>query len=157
MERYLHKKCVFILPLKNILLTYHHICVLSRKLGFFCELIRQYFSAPPLPYAVIFDFCIFLTSPASNYRQAAVGFEPTHNGFANRRLKPLGYAAALDDKIPENAFFRNRFYWISSMMALTISLMASRVWPLALFVIMEKMRSPVSVEQTPENDFTPAI
>ncbi len=25
--------------------------------------------------------------------QAAVGFEPTHNGFANRRLGPLGYAA----------------------------------------------------------------
>ena len=26
-------------------------------------------------------------------RQAAVGFEPTNNGFANRRLRPLGYAA----------------------------------------------------------------
>ena len=25
--------------------------------------------------------------------QAAVGFEPTNNGFANRRLRPLGYAA----------------------------------------------------------------
>ena len=25
--------------------------------------------------------------------QAAVGFEPTDNGFANRRLRPLGYAA----------------------------------------------------------------
>ena len=26
-------------------------------------------------------------------RKAAVGFEPTNNGFANRRLRPLGYAA----------------------------------------------------------------
>ena len=26
-------------------------------------------------------------------QQAAVGFEPTNNGFANRRLRPLGYAA----------------------------------------------------------------
>ena len=26
--------------------------------------------------------------------QAAVGFEPTNNGFANRRLRPLGYAAS---------------------------------------------------------------
>ena len=26
-------------------------------------------------------------------QQAAVGFEPTDNGFANRRLGPLGYAA----------------------------------------------------------------
>jgi hypothetical protein len=26
-------------------------------------------------------------------KQAAVGFEPTNNGFANRRLSPLGYAA----------------------------------------------------------------
>ena len=25
--------------------------------------------------------------------KAAVGFEPTDNGFANRRLRPLGYAA----------------------------------------------------------------
>ena len=25
--------------------------------------------------------------------EAAVGFEPTNNGFANRRLRPLGYAA----------------------------------------------------------------
>jgi hypothetical protein len=25
--------------------------------------------------------------------KAAVGFEPTNNGFANRRLRPLGYAA----------------------------------------------------------------
>ena len=28
-------------------------------------------------------------------KQAAVGFEPTDNGFANRRLRPLGYAARL--------------------------------------------------------------
>ena len=27
-------------------------------------------------------------------KQAAVGFEPTNNGFANRRLSPLGYAAS---------------------------------------------------------------
>ena len=26
-------------------------------------------------------------------KKAAVGFEPTNNGFANRRLRPLGYAA----------------------------------------------------------------
>jgi hypothetical protein len=26
--------------------------------------------------------------------QAAVGVEPTNNGFANRRLRPLGYAAS---------------------------------------------------------------
>ena len=28
--------------------------------------------------------------------KAAVGFEPTNNGFANRRLRPLGYAAVRD-------------------------------------------------------------
>jgi hypothetical protein len=28
-------------------------------------------------------------------QEAAVGFEPTDNGFANRRLWPLGYAAVL--------------------------------------------------------------
>ena len=27
--------------------------------------------------------------------QAAGGFEPPNNGFANRRLRPLGYAAGL--------------------------------------------------------------
>jgi hypothetical protein len=27
-------------------------------------------------------------------RKAAVGVEPTNNGFANRRLRPLGYAAS---------------------------------------------------------------
>jgi hypothetical protein len=26
-------------------------------------------------------------------KKAAVGVEPTNNGFANRRLRPLGYAA----------------------------------------------------------------
>ena len=26
-------------------------------------------------------------------KQAAIGFEPMNNGFANRRLRPLGYAA----------------------------------------------------------------
>jgi hypothetical protein len=26
-------------------------------------------------------------------KQAAAGFEPANNGFANRRLRPLGYAA----------------------------------------------------------------
>ena len=29
-------------------------------------------------------------------KQAAVGFEPTNNGFANRRLSPLGHAAKID-------------------------------------------------------------
>ena len=29
--------------------------------------------------------------------EAAVGFEPTNNGFANRRLRPLGYAANRTD------------------------------------------------------------
>ncbi len=29
----------------------------------------------------------------SGWEKAAVGFEPTNNGFANRRLRPLGYAA----------------------------------------------------------------
>lgn len=28
-------------------------------------------------------------------KKAAVGFEPTNNGFANRRLRPLGYAAMM--------------------------------------------------------------
>ena len=28
-------------------------------------------------------------------KQAAAGFEPANNGFANRRLRPLGYAARL--------------------------------------------------------------
>ena len=26
-------------------------------------------------------------------KKAAAGFEPANNGFANRRLRPLGYAA----------------------------------------------------------------
>jgi hypothetical protein len=29
-------------------------------------------------------------------REAAVGVEPTNNGFANRRLRPLGYAAGIE-------------------------------------------------------------
>ncbi len=29
-----------------------------------------------------------------NKKEAAPGFEPGNNGFANRRLRPLGYAAA---------------------------------------------------------------
>ena len=29
-------------------------------------------------------------------QQAAPGFEPGNNGFANRRLRPLGYAARTD-------------------------------------------------------------
>ena len=33
------------------------------------------------------------TGLCPNGKQAAVGFEPTNNGFANRRLRPLGYAA----------------------------------------------------------------
>jgi hypothetical protein len=36
------------------------------------------------------------SNPRGNKKQqAAVGFEPTDNGFANRRLCPLGYAAGL--------------------------------------------------------------
>ena len=31
--------------------------------------------------------------------EAAVGFEPTDNGFANRRLGPLGYAALRDIRV----------------------------------------------------------
>ena len=34
------------------------------------------------------------TTKASPSKQAAGGFEPPNNGFANRRLRPLGYAAA---------------------------------------------------------------
>ena len=35
------------------------------------------------------------SNPRGNKKkeEAAVGFEPTNNGFANRRLGPLGYAA----------------------------------------------------------------
>ncbi len=29
-------------------------------------------------------------------QQAAAGFEPANNGFANRRLRPLGYAASFE-------------------------------------------------------------
>jgi hypothetical protein len=29
-------------------------------------------------------------------KQAAGGFEPPNNGFANRRLRPLGYAAGFE-------------------------------------------------------------
>lgn len=36
-----------------------------------------------------------LKQPAGFWKQAAVGFEPTYNGFANRPLRPLGYAARL--------------------------------------------------------------
>ena len=31
-------------------------------------------------------------------KEAAAGFEPTNNGFANRRLRPLGYAALMEAK-----------------------------------------------------------
>ena len=37
-------------------------------------------------------------------RQAAVGFEPTNNGFANRRLSPLGYAADSHDTFSVHLF-----------------------------------------------------
>ena len=35
----------------------------------------------------------FLEENGEEKEKAAVGFEPTDNGFANRRLRPLGYAA----------------------------------------------------------------
>ena len=35
-------------------------------------------------------------------QQAAVGFEPTNNGFANHRLGPLGYAAIKDKNQTHN-------------------------------------------------------
>jgi hypothetical protein len=38
-------------------------------------------------------------------RQAAAGFEPAYNGFANRRLRPLGYAANRNIKISLKHFF----------------------------------------------------
>ena len=42
------------------------------------------------------------------FKQAAPGFEPGNNGFANRRLRPLGYAAKSlsrnDLAIPNNIF-----------------------------------------------------
>ena len=31
--------------------------------------------------------------------KAAVGVEPTNNGFANRRLRPLGYAASAKTRL----------------------------------------------------------
>jgi hypothetical protein len=43
--------------------------------------------------AFVFD------GPIQQARQAAVGFEPTNNGFANRRLSPLGYAADSHDTL----------------------------------------------------------
>ena len=44
--------------------------------------------------------------------KAAVGFEPTNNGFANRPLRPLGYAAELQiyGILSGNRPFRNIFY-----------------------------------------------
>ena len=40
--------------------------------------------------------------------QAAVGFEPTHNGFANRPLRPLGYAAESKTNLPIDGNFCNQ-------------------------------------------------
>lgn len=37
-----------------------------------------------------------VSSIDTKQQQAAAGFEPANNGFANRRLRPLGYAANLD-------------------------------------------------------------
>jgi hypothetical protein len=37
------------------------------------------------------------TRKSGKRRKAAVGFEPTNNGFANRRLRPLGYAASNEE------------------------------------------------------------
>jgi hypothetical protein len=42
--------------------------------------------------------------------KAAVGFEPTYNGFANRPLRPLGYAAKAE-----------LIYWYSAVFATKIS------------------------------------
>ena len=36
---------------------------------------------------------MFQVSRGGETKQAAPGFEPGNNGFANRRLRPLGYAA----------------------------------------------------------------
>ena len=45
-------------------------------------------------------------------QQAAVGFEPTDNGFANRPLRPLGYAASHKSilKLPAIRCFCNKNY-----------------------------------------------
>jgi hypothetical protein len=45
-----------------------------------------------------------LDGPIQQPRQAAVGFEPTNNGFANRRLSPLGYAADSRDTFSVHLF-----------------------------------------------------
>ena len=46
-----------------------------------------------------------------------MGFEPTNNGFANRPLRPLGYAAELQiyGILSGNRPFRNIFYLRSAL------------------------------------------
>jgi hypothetical protein len=38
---------------------------------------------------------LYLSRDCPEMKQAAAGFEPANNGFANRRLRPLGHAANL--------------------------------------------------------------
>ena len=46
--------------------------------------------------------------PAWTKVKAAVGFGPTNNGFANRPLRPLGYAAITIRILSKNLLFYNR-------------------------------------------------
>ena len=50
--------------------------------------------------------------------KAAVGFEPTNNGFANRRLRPLGYAANTKKNVQllytKDALFATKFGYFAS-------------------------------------------
>ena len=39
------------------------------------------------------------TEVSDKKQQAAGGFEPPNNGFANRRLRPLGYAASFENPL----------------------------------------------------------
>ena len=51
-----------------------------------------------------------LSSFEPGERQAAAGFEPAYNGFANRRLRPLGYAADRSESIISKCDFLSMLY-----------------------------------------------
>ena len=62
---------------------------------------------------VFCNFCEYtIWKLREQQNKAAVGFEPTDNGFANRPLRPLGYAAELQiyGILSGNRPFRKIFY-----------------------------------------------
>ena len=66
--------------------------------------------------------------------QAAGGFEPPNNGFANRRLRPLGYAANLKNlrlSYQQSAGFAIKFDEIEAAIVFCLPLSGRCIVPIA--------------------------